>query len=79
MIYQSESGDIRMLMAGQTMLSRRLSVFGERDYPAAVELSRMSDVACTNLETTVRHPDEGYPAVTRGTPMATPTAFARGP
>lgn len=75
MIYQSESGDIRMLMAGETMLSRRLSVYDERDYLAAVDLSRASDVAFTNLETTVRRPDEGYPAFTRGTPMTTPPAL----
>src|SRR5215472_5788776 len=75
MIYQSESGDIRMLIAGETMLSRRLSVFGERDYLAAVDLGRKADVAFTNLETTVRNPDEGYPAFTRGTPMTTQPAL----
>src|SRR5438045_3432704 len=40
MIYQSESGDISMLMAGEAMLSRRLSVFTEREYFAGVELNR---------------------------------------
>ena len=75
MIYRSESGDISMLMAGETMLSRRLSVFEEREYLAAVELCRKADVAFTNLETAVRHPHEGYPAVTRGTPMTTPPAL----
>ena len=75
MIYQSESGDISMLMAGETMLSRRLSIFDERDYLTAVELNRNADVAFTNLETAVRHPHEGYPAPTRGTPMTTPPAL----
>ena len=75
MIYQSESGDISMLMAGETMLSRRLAVFDEREYLAGVELNRRADVAFTNLETVVRHPHEGYPAPTRGTPMTTPPAL----
>ncbi len=71
MIYQSQSGDIRMLMAGEVMPSRRLTPFTEPDYLAAIELARAADVAFTNLETVVRTRAEGTPAFTRGTPMTT--------
>jgi poly-gamma-glutamate capsule biosynthesis protein CapA/YwtB (metallophosphatase superfamily) len=71
MIYQSQSGDIRMLLAGEVMPSRRLTPFTEPDYLAAIELIRNADVGFTNLETVVRTRQEGTPAFTRGTPMTT--------
>ena len=71
MIYQSQSGNIRMLLAGEVMPSRRLTPFDEPDYLAPIELTRAADVAFTNLETVVRTPYEGTPAFTRGTPMTT--------
>src|ERR1700759_2566633 len=69
MIYQSQSGNISMLLAGEVMPSRRLTPFDEPDYLAAIELARAADVAFTNLETVVSTPYEGTPAFTRGTPM----------
>src|SRR5262249_7946150 len=75
MIYRSESGDIRMLLAGDVMPSRGLTPFDEPDYRALVELIRGADVAFANLETTVRTRDEGAPGWTQGTPMTTPPAL----
>ena len=71
MIYESQSGNIRMVLAGEVMPSRHLTPFIEPDYLAAIELIRAGDVAFTNLETVVRLRDEGTPAFTRGTPMTT--------
>ncbi len=72
MIYQSQTRDIRMLLAGEVMPSRHLTPFTEPDYLAAIELIRAADVGFTNLETVVRTRHEGTPAFTRGTPMTTP-------
>ena len=71
MIYQSETGNARLVFAGETMLSRGLSPFTEPDSLALVELIRDADMAFTNLETTVRTRDEGTATFTRGTPMTT--------
>jgi len=73
--YSSDSGSIRMLLAGDAMPSRRLTPFDEPDYLALVELLRGADVAFANLETTVRNRDEGAPGWTQGTPMTTPPAL----
>jgi poly-gamma-glutamate synthesis protein (capsule biosynthesis protein) len=70
-IYQSQSRNIHMLLAGEVMPSRRLTPFTEPDYLAAIELVRAADVGFTNLETVVRTREEGTPAFTRGTPMTT--------
>ena len=75
MTYQSESGNIRMVLAGDLMPSRALTVFKEPDYLALVDLVRSADVAFGNLETTVRHRHEGAPNFTQGTPMTTPPAL----
>jgi poly-gamma-glutamate capsule biosynthesis protein CapA/YwtB (metallophosphatase superfamily) len=72
MPYRSESGDIRMLLAGDVMSSRSLSPFDEVDYLRLVEMVRGADVAFANLETTVRERHEGVPNFTQGTPMTTP-------
>ena len=52
MTYQSASGSIRMVLAGDTMLTRTLSPFAEPNYLALRELIQSADVAFTNLETT---------------------------
>jgi len=75
MTYQSESGNIRMVLAGDLMPSRALTVFKEPDYLALIDLVRSADVAFGNLETTVRHRHEGAPNFTQGTPMTTPPAL----
>jgi poly-gamma-glutamate capsule biosynthesis protein CapA/YwtB (metallophosphatase superfamily) len=73
--YRSDSGNIRMLLAGDAMPSRRLTPFDEPDYRALVDLVRAADLAFVNLETTVRNRDEGAPGWTQGTPMTTPPAL----
>jgi poly-gamma-glutamate synthesis protein (capsule biosynthesis protein) len=72
MTYRSDSGNIRMLLAGDAMPSRRLTPFDEPDYLALIDLVRTADLAFINLETTVRNRDEGAPGWTQGTPMTTP-------
>lgn len=69
MIYQSARGTIRMILAGDTMLTRALSPFTETQYLALRDLIRGGDVAFTNLETNVRETHEGAPVMTQGTPM----------
>ncbi len=75
MIYRSEKGAIRMMLAGDAMPARRLMPFDEPDYLALAELFRGADIGFANLETTVREPHEGTPIVTQGTPMSTPPAL----
>ena len=77
MIYRSEKGNIRMMLAGDAMPARRLVPFDEPDYLALAELFRGADVGFANLETTVREPHEGTPIVTQGTPMSTPPGAPR--
>ncbi|HXG52010.1 MAG TPA: CapA family protein [candidate division Zixibacteria bacterium] len=71
MIYDSESGDFTIALTGDSMLTRRLSVFREQSYLALANLLRAADAAFTNLETTVRRWDEGAPGITQGTFMTT--------
>lgn len=75
MIYRSEKGNIRMMLAGDAMPARRLMPFDEPDFLALAELFRGADVSFANLETTVREAHEGTPIVTQGTPMSTPPAL----
>ncbi len=71
MIYKSEQGRARFLLAGDAMLSRRLSPFTEPQYLDLLHLIRGADAAFANLETTVRERNEGHPNFTQGTPMST--------
>ena len=72
MTYDAESGDFVVTLGGDTMLTRRLSVYAEPQFLALADLFRGADVGFTNLEATVRHWDEGTPGITRGTYMTTP-------
>ncbi|MBN9429286.1 MAG: CapA family protein [Burkholderiales bacterium] len=71
MPYRSSQRRISMLLAGDVMLSRRLSPFVEPEYLDLVQLVRGADVAFANLETVVREAHEGHPNFTVGTPMST--------
>jgi poly-gamma-glutamate synthesis protein (capsule biosynthesis protein) len=75
MIYQSQAGDIRMVLVGDAMPSRSLRPFSEPDYLKLLALIRGADVSFANLETTVREREEGTPMFTTGTPMTTPPAL----
>lgn len=72
MAYNSAKGNFQVALAGDCMLTRRLSVFDEPEFLALRDLMRGSDAAFVNLESVVRHQDEGNPSVTRGTYMTTP-------
>lgn len=72
MTYSSAKGNFRVALAGDTMLTRRLSIFDEPEFLAMRDLFRNSDAGFVNMESVVRRPDEGNPGVTRGTYMTTP-------
>ena len=71
MLYDAEKGDFTIALTGDSMLSRRLSVFDEDTYKALVDILRGADATFTNLETTVHRWDEGSPGISRGTFMTT--------
>jgi poly-gamma-glutamate capsule biosynthesis protein CapA/YwtB (metallophosphatase superfamily) len=72
MTYASESGDFTIALGGDCMLTRRLSVYDEPAFLSLAKIFREADAGFVNLETVVRHPDEGAPNITRGTYMTTP-------
>ena len=71
MLYDSERGDFAIVLTGDSMLTRRLSVFHEENYLALRTLLGAADAAFTNLETTIHTWDEGSPGITQGTFMTT--------
>lgn len=71
MLYAAEKGDFTIALTGDTMPTRRLSVFDEDGYKALVKILREADAVFTNLETTVRTWDDGSPGITQGTFMTT--------
>lgn len=75
MSYQTRGRSASLLMVGDVMLSRALRPYREPRYLALVDLVRSADAAIANLETVVRHPEEGHPNFTMGTPMTTPPAL----
>lgn len=75
MLYQSESGDLTLTLGGDTMLTRRLSVYDEPRFTKLAKLFQDADVGFVNLEGSARHWDEGVPGITRGTYMTTPPAL----
>ena len=66
MLYESESGDLTLTASGDTMITRRLSVFREPRFLSLVELFREADVGYTNLEM-VMHDFEHAPGLAGGT------------
>ena len=71
MTYQAEKGDFTLALAGDTMLTRRLSIFKEERFVALAQILRGADAAFANLEGTVHNWDEGTPGITQGTFMTT--------
>lgn len=72
MIYDSETGDLVVTLAGDTMLTRRLLVYSEEGFTGIASIFREADVGFVNLEGSVRHWNEGTPGITQGTFMTTP-------
>jgi poly-gamma-glutamate synthesis protein (capsule biosynthesis protein) len=71
MLYQAESGDFSIALAGDCMLTRKLTVFRESRFEALAQILRGADAAFANLEGTVHTWDEGTPGITQGTFMTT--------
>jgi poly-gamma-glutamate synthesis protein (capsule biosynthesis protein) len=72
MTYASDSGDFTIALGGDCMPTRRLAVYDEPAFLALAKIFRAADAGFVNLETVVRHQDEGAPNITRGTYMTTP-------
>jgi poly-gamma-glutamate capsule biosynthesis protein CapA/YwtB (metallophosphatase superfamily) len=71
MIYQAEKCNFSIALAGDTMLTRRLTPFKEERFLALREVLRANDAAFANLEGTVHTWEEGTPGITQGTFMTT--------
>jgi poly-gamma-glutamate capsule biosynthesis protein CapA/YwtB (metallophosphatase superfamily) len=48
--YETDSGSIKMVLTGDSLITRRMSVFEEPDFMGLVQLLRDADVAVTNAE-----------------------------
>ena len=66
MLYDAESGDLTLVASGDTMITRRLSVFAEERFTALMDLFRDADVGFTNLEM-LMHEFEHSPGQAGGT------------
>ncbi|MBM4298848.1 MAG: CapA family protein [Deltaproteobacteria bacterium] len=71
MTYQSEQGNFTIALAGDTMLTRKLTPFNEERFLKLREILRGADASFANLEGTVHTWDEGTPGITQGTFMTT--------
>jgi poly-gamma-glutamate capsule biosynthesis protein CapA/YwtB (metallophosphatase superfamily) len=71
MLYQADKGNFTIALAGDTMLTRRLTPFKEERFLALREILRSADTAFANLEGTVHDWNEGTPGITQGTFMTT--------
>ncbi|MEO6162595.1 MAG: CapA family protein [Candidatus Binatia bacterium] len=71
MAYQSEKGNFTIALAGDTMLTRKLTPFTEEHFLKLREILRGADARFANLEGTVHTWDEGTPGITQGTFMTT--------
>ena len=65
-LYDAESGNLTLVASGDTMITRRLSVFKEPRFLSLVELFRNADVGYTNLEM-LMHDFEHSPGMAGGT------------
>lgn len=66
MVYEADSGDVTMVLSGDTMITRRISVFREDPFKALFDLFRSSHVGFTNLEM-LMHEFEHPPGMSGGT------------
>ena len=71
MPYDAEKGNFTIALAGDTMLTRKLTPFKEDQFLQLREILRGADAAFANLEGTVHTWDEGTPGITQGTFMTT--------
>ena len=73
MLYEAEAGNLTLVASGDTMITRRLSVFREPDFLSLVDLFRSADVGYTNLEM-LMHDFEHSPGMAGGTYTASDPA-----
>ena len=66
MLYEAEAGNLTLVAGGDTMITRRLSVFREPAFLSLVELFRSADVGYANLEM-LMHDFEHPPGIGGGT------------
>ena len=71
MVYDAEKGNFTIALAGDTMLTRKLTPFKEERFLSLREILRSADAAFANLEGTVHTWNEGTPGITQGTFMTT--------
>ena len=64
MSYEAEGGNFTIALAGDTMLTRKLTPFKEEKFLQLREILRGADVAFANLEGTVHTWDEGTLGIT---------------
>ena len=72
MLYDADAGDLDVALAGDLMLTRKISMAREPRFLALRDLLNKSDASFANLEGSVRNWDEGTPGITVGTYMTTP-------
>ena len=70
-IYQAETGNFTIVLAGDSMLTRKLAPFNEEGFLGLRDIFRSADATFVNLEGTVHLWDEGTPGITQGTFMTT--------
>ena len=66
MLYESESGNMTFVASGDTMITRRLSVFREPRFLSLIDIFKNADVGYTNLEM-LMHDFEHSPGLAGGT------------
>jgi poly-gamma-glutamate synthesis protein (capsule biosynthesis protein) len=71
MLYEAEKGEFTLALAGDTMLTRKLTPFKEERFMALRGILTGCDAAFANLEGTVHNWEEGTPGITQGTFMTT--------
>jgi poly-gamma-glutamate synthesis protein (capsule biosynthesis protein) len=71
MLYEAEKGEFSLALAGDTMLTRKLTPFKEERFMALRGILTGCDAAFANLEGTVHNWEEGTPGITQGTFMTT--------
>ena len=74
MLYEAEKGDFNLALAGDTMLTRKLTLFREERFLGLRQIMTGCDAAFANLEGTVHTWDEGTPGITQGTFMPSPSS-----
>jgi poly-gamma-glutamate synthesis protein (capsule biosynthesis protein) len=72
MLYDADAGNIAIALAGDLMLTRKVSMAREPRFLALRDLLNNADASFANLEGSVRYWDEGTPGITVGTYMTTP-------